>query len=421
MDSEVFSVSEQTDDQLIELTRAGNMEAYSVLWQRHSAVALRTARRATNKVDPEELVSEAFMKVLKAIKNGSGPRENFRAYLLTAVKNVASTVGSSQDNQIHDQLDDYSHADVFQADDHQDAIAEKMVTVRAFRTLPTRWQEVLWFRDVEDLSVNQVAKIVGMSPNAVTQLIARAREGMKQAWIQAQLTASNSTSECAWLIVRMSKYSRGKLTASEKIRADAHLVECNKCPIILEEADHINSGLTLSLIPLILGGALFGGKHLSSTAAVASSASASAKPDALKKSWSGKEAAIASGVGGVVVAGIIASALLSSGPQNAPTVDQPVETPISTQAPEPQPTATPTPPPADVVVEPIPVEQAPLVTYSTETASGGAAPGMRIRITFSDGTTTEVTTNQDGIWSTSVNWDSSKPVFAFTTEAIPAG
>ncbi len=421
MESEEFSSEEQTDEELIELTRTGDMGAYSVLWQRHSPVAIRTARRATSKADPEELVSEAFMKVLKAIKNGSGPSDNFRAYLLTAVRNVAATVGSSADNQIQDQLEDHSHSDALLVDDHQDNIVEKMLTVRAFRTLPTRWQEVLWFRDVEDLSVNQVAKIVGMSPNSVTQLITRAREGMKQAWIQAQLTASNSTPECAWLIVRMAKYSRGKLTSSEKIRADAHLIGCNKCPIIFEEANHINSGLALGLIPLILGGVAIGGKHLSSTAVVGTSATASAalKTGVFSKALSGKEVAISSGVGGAVAAGLIATALFSSAPPSELPKEQQFDAPTTSQSPEPQPTTTPTLPPVEALVDPVPVEEPPAITYTTEIASGGAIPGMRLRITFSDGSSTEVISNQDGTWSTSVEWNSTKPPYSFTAEVMP--
>jgi RNA polymerase sigma factor (sigma-70 family) len=214
MAQHAVSLSEQTDDQLIQLTREGDMDAYSALWQRHSAVAVRVARRATNKVDPEDLASEAFMNVLKAIKNGSGPRENFRAYLLTAVRNVAATQGSSGDSQPRSPFDEEVLSQTIPVEDHQESVAEKMLTVRAFRSLPTRWQEVLWYRDVEDLSVADVAKIVGMSANAVTQLIRRAREGMKQAWIQGQLNASNTTPECAWLIERVSKYSRDKLTVA---------------------------------------------------------------------------------------------------------------------------------------------------------------------------------------------------------------
>lgn len=419
MESRAFSIEELSDNELIKLTRSGNMEAYSALWKRHYPVAVRVARRSTNKVDPEELASEAFMKVLKAIKNGSGPQDNFRAYLLTSVRNVASTVGSAGDSQVQDQLENHSHSEVLKVDDHQEAIVEKMITVRAFRTLPTRWQEALWFRDIEDLSVNQVAEILGMSPNSVTQLILRAREGMKQAWIQAQLTASNSTPECAWLIVRMSKYSRSKLSSSEKMRADAHLIDCNKCPIILEEAQHINSGLALGLIPLILGGVAFGSNHLSGAAVAGTTASGASISVSNSRAWSGKDVAIASTVGGVVVAGIIATTLLVSIPQSDPPVEKQVEAPYASQSPEPAPTAEPSEPIVTVPILPEPVVEAPLVTYSTEYASGATLPGMRLLIAFSDGSTTEVISDQNGAWSTSVPWDSTKPIFSFTTQAIP--
>lgn len=425
MAKHAIAVSEQTDEQLIDLTRDGDMQAYSELWQRHVAVAVRVARRTTNKVDPEDLVSEAFMNVLKAIKNGSGPRDNFRAYLLTSVRNCAATQGSAGDSQPRSQFDEETLSQIIPVDDHQEAISEKMVTVRAFRTLPTRWQEVLWFRDVEDLPVADVAKIVGMSPNSVTQLIRRAREGMKQAWIQAQLAASNTTPECAWLIERVSKYSRGKLTVAEKMRADAHLIDCHKCPIIVEEADHINAGLALSLVPLILGGAAVAGGLHSGTASAGTGVAALLHRATSPRTWTVRDIAAASGVTGAIAASVLAVALLAQPVAETETPRQPstegappaVESP-STPAPE----AATTPAPAVATptesVQPAPASQVPVVTYSTEVASGGASPGMKLLVTFSDATSAEVIADASGTWSTTVAWDSTKPEFAFTAEPI---
>lgn len=410
-------LAHKTDEQLIGLTREGDMNAYSTLYQRYFSVAIRTARRATNKIDSEDLVAEAFINVLKSIKNGSGPHENFKSYLLRSVKNTAATLGSTGDYKPKSEFDEQTSTFLPPVKDHQDTVIEKMVTVRAFQTLPTRWQEVLWYRDVEDLPVHDVAKFVGMSPNAVTQLIIRAREGLKQAWIQAHLNSVTVTAECSWVIERVGKYSRGKLTATEKFRADAHLLGCLKCPIIVEEADHLNSRLALALVPLMLGGGAAGAGYLSSVTGGAVVTDAAVKTGSTSGWVSTHATAVTVGASTVGAAAVIvAAAIFTPTPQadTSPPMAEPKPALIAnTSLPVAEPEIVPEP-----TVEPAPtitidIAEQPQVTYTNETASGGAAPGTQLVVSFTDGTVTTVTADNAGTWSVEVVWDSTKPAFGY--------
>ena len=87
------TASEVSDDELVLATRAGDSRAFGVLWARHSPAALRAARSITSSIDPEDLVSEAFAKTFSAIRNGGGPTDAFRPYILAAVRSAAATWG----------------------------------------------------------------------------------------------------------------------------------------------------------------------------------------------------------------------------------------------------------------------------------------------------------------------------------------
>ena len=69
------------------------------------------------------------------------------------------------------------------------AVAEldSTLAARAFHRLPERWQTVLWHTEVEQESPAEVAPLLGLTPNGVAALAYRAREGLRQAYLQEHL------------------------------------------------------------------------------------------------------------------------------------------------------------------------------------------------------------------------------------------
>ena len=76
------------DAELITAVRGGDVSAYGTLFERHVDAARRLARQLTSPSDADDLVSDAFAKVLRVLQNGGGPDLAFRAYLLTAVRRL---------------------------------------------------------------------------------------------------------------------------------------------------------------------------------------------------------------------------------------------------------------------------------------------------------------------------------------------
>src|SRR4051794_35154748 len=77
-----------TDAELISAVRGGDLDAYGELFSRHTDAAHRLARQLTRGSDAEDLVSEAFSKVMGVLTDGGGPDIAFRAYLLTSIRRL---------------------------------------------------------------------------------------------------------------------------------------------------------------------------------------------------------------------------------------------------------------------------------------------------------------------------------------------
>jgi hypothetical protein len=92
-----------------------------------------------------------------------------------------------------------------------------------------------------------------MKANAVAALMYRAREGLRQAWIQAHIRSVPTDSECRWTIDRLGAHTRRALTSRNRDRMDAHLAECAKCSIVASEAREVGSRIALVLLPLAAG------------------------------------------------------------------------------------------------------------------------------------------------------------------------
>ncbi len=239
-----------SDVALIERTRGGDRAAFGELWQRHAASA-RTVARSYSSLDPDDLVAESFTKIYDAILAGGGPTAAFRPYLFTTLRNTAASWGRARREVNLETLESFEDPATSESAT-LDAL-DRSTTAQAFRSLPSRWQEVLWYSEVEGMPPARIAPLVGMSANATAALAYRAREGLRQAWIQAHLRNPDNEPECRWTIERLAAYTRDKLRTRETGRLEQHLDECAKCTIVAAEAREVGSRLALVLLPLAAG------------------------------------------------------------------------------------------------------------------------------------------------------------------------
>ena len=142
-------------------------------------------------------------------------------------------------------------------DDMPDPVAaalQSTITVRAFRSLPERWQTILWYTEVEGMQPAEAAPHLGLTANGAAALAYRAREGLKAAWLQAHVSDVRVPDECRWASARMGERSRGALSARQQRRFDEHVADCARCSILVEEVDELSGRLASLVLPLVLGG-----------------------------------------------------------------------------------------------------------------------------------------------------------------------
>jgi RNA polymerase sigma factor (sigma-70 family) len=253
-----------SDAELITQVRAGDRRAYGELYTRHSAAALTLARQfSRSPAEADDLVSESFARVLDTLISGGGPDSAFRAYLFTTLRNTAYD-RSRKDKRLQFTDDVEAHDSPVDADDPVLLKAENTLVGKAFTALPERWQAVLWYTQVDGLSPAEAGVLLGMSANAVTSLAYRAREGLREAYLQAHL-ADTAAESCRTTVDRLGAWARGGLSKREQAQVDAHLSECDRCRALAAELTEINSGIRGLIAPLLLGGAAVG--YLAATSA----------------------------------------------------------------------------------------------------------------------------------------------------------
>ena len=241
-----------SDAELISRVRGGDLDAYGQLFARHVDSARRLARQLTRGSEADDLVSDAFAKVMEALQRGGGPDIAFRAYLLTAVRRLhVDRIRAQSRLTPSDDLSEFDPGVPF-----QDTVVEQFesgAAARAFASLPERWQMVLWHLEVERQKPAEVAVLLGMTANSVSALAYRAREGLRQAFLSAHL-AEIGDADCGWVVEHLGGYVRNGLAKRDQGKVEAHLESCRSCSAMYLELVEVNHNLSGVLAPLVLGG-----------------------------------------------------------------------------------------------------------------------------------------------------------------------
>jgi RNA polymerase sigma factor (sigma-70 family) len=184
-----------SDPELITRVRAGDRAAFGELYRRHSGPATTLSRQfARSAAESDDLVSESFARVLDNLLSGKGPDTAFRAYLFTTIRNTAYD-RTRKDKRLQFTDDMTTHDVAVIGEDPVLAKMESGLVATAFAQLPERWQAVLWHTQVEGESPAKVGALLGMAPGAVSSLAFRAREGLREAYLQAHL-AETAAEQC---------------------------------------------------------------------------------------------------------------------------------------------------------------------------------------------------------------------------------
>lgn len=245
--------AEVADNQLLNAVRAGNTGGYATLYERHCDAARSLAGQlARNRSEVDDIVSEAFARVLSILQRGAGPTDGFRAYLLASVRHVAyDRLRGQKRHMLTDDISHFERGEPF-VDPALEGL-ERSLIARAFLALPERYQAVLWHTEIEGSRPSDVAPILGLSANGVAALAYRARERLREGYLQMHLTNNAPGEKCRPALERLGAYVRGGLAKRESATVDGHLDSCGDCRHVYAELMDVNVGLRSIVGPLIAG------------------------------------------------------------------------------------------------------------------------------------------------------------------------
>lgn len=245
------SGEEVSDRVLLEAARRGDERAFSDLWSRHVLVARYVASSMTQAFDADDVVSEAYLRVWAAMRAGKGPVESFRPYLFVTVRNVIASWVRRSREFTQDALVDV--ADPRSADVTSVAASDASLVLKAFRSLPSRWQEVLWYTEVEGEGSTEVGRRLGLTANSAAALAYRAREALRQAWVQEHVATAGFTGIHLWVRERVGRYAQGALSSRQRERFAEHVTQCDDCGRAVRDAAELSGSFTSFHLSLAVG------------------------------------------------------------------------------------------------------------------------------------------------------------------------
>lgn len=229
------------DTALLSRARTGDGAAIGELYETHHPAAHRLAVLLAGADDADDLLADAFARVVARFTVGGGPTTNFHGYLFTTIRNR------------HRDLQRRGHHEE-PSSDHPWLLEEPVappeetaeefdvdLAAAALASLPAAWQQVIVLIEVEERSVADAAALLGLRPAAVSSLAYRGREGLRTAYLDQLIRQVPArTSECAWARQRMSRYVRSTLCESAIDRCRAHVRSCPTCAVLLIDLEQVN-------------------------------------------------------------------------------------------------------------------------------------------------------------------------------------
>ena len=172
-----------TDEELLKKASRGDEAAFLLLYERHRDAVFRFAYRMLARVEAaEDVTHDCFVSLIKQPGRFDPTRARLRTYLYAAVRNLAAKRFRQAGSEVAmDELFEEPHLPDAQAPLGKLLDEELSVEVRkAVAALPALQREALILLEYEELSLAEIAAIVGADVGAVKARLYRAREQLRK-------------------------------------------------------------------------------------------------------------------------------------------------------------------------------------------------------------------------------------------------
>ena len=161
----------QDEQSLVHQAQKGDKEAFAQLYENHFDKIYRyVALRIGNKIEAEDMTQQVFLKALQSISSFKWKGVPFSAWLFRIAHNQVVDYLRKEKKQATTPLDEsmVSHDSAPQSVVERKLDIEQLIS--ATRRLTEAQREVISLRFAGELSIAQVAKVMGKSEGAVKAL-----------------------------------------------------------------------------------------------------------------------------------------------------------------------------------------------------------------------------------------------------------
>jgi RNA polymerase sigma-70 factor, ECF subfamily len=232
----------RSESELIEAAKAGSTQALEELLARHEKQVYRFGlRMCGSEEDAKEVLQETLLAAFRGVQSFRGEAE-----LSTWLYQVARThcmrsrrtrAGAPKELQPLDSPDAHN---VAAAEDGPDVLAHAKqlgeVLQAAILALPESARETLILRDVEGLSAEEAAKVVGIEVRALKSRLHRARMQLREhlRTLMGERESDGAGAGCPELAEELSAYAEQEIDQATCVRIEEHLAHCPSCAAACE-------------------------------------------------------------------------------------------------------------------------------------------------------------------------------------------
>jgi RNA polymerase sigma-70 factor, ECF subfamily len=177
----------EDDLTLVRATKRGHASAFEKLVSKHDRKLLRIAQSIThNREEAEAAVQEAFCKAYQKLDQFQESAK-FSTWLIHILLNEALRLRTAKEESLD--RDAQSDSDIFPKDvaewspnpkELYSAAVFREILIKCLLRLPPALRIVFVLRDLEELSINDTGKVLGLCPVAIKARLLRARLQLRE-------------------------------------------------------------------------------------------------------------------------------------------------------------------------------------------------------------------------------------------------
>ena len=172
--------SSLSDEELVNSANQGDLDAFTFLYRRYFGIVYNRVCYIIPESDVEDVIQEIFIALLRSIKNYEA-KALFRTWFRTLItRQIAEYYRNRSRGEAKPplQLDDIENLP-----DHsisRDEVEAQLLVQKALNELPDHYREIILMRFAENLSFDEISKLINRHPEGTKSLFRRAIGALSQ-------------------------------------------------------------------------------------------------------------------------------------------------------------------------------------------------------------------------------------------------